>query len=372
MTLHRRTRRGFTLVELLVVIAIIGILVALLLPAVQAAREAARRMSCSNNLKQLALALHNYHDTYKTFPPDAIWLGNPRGTQSAAGDQRNFTWITLLLPFIEQGPLHDQIDFRIPGYNQQVPSTGGITVPLQSITIESLQCPSDTEWQDPPHGFAPTSYAGNAGWDRHRRFWRDQRRAGVFTLMDPVTLGDIKDGTSNTIAIAEVTKSGYCWSNRTRSSCYAGGPASRWQGGSGFLRINNSRVVRTALVASAPWEHDHGWIQDAGKGNLRRADGTDGPIWHPNWDRPYIAAPVFYDHYAMNVNWPSAGSLHPGGAMFALADGSSRFIAETISTGQAVRGRNNANMGINGNIWVAAHTIQGSQQGQQETTVQWP
>jgi prepilin-type N-terminal cleavage/methylation domain-containing protein len=140
-----RLRRGFTLVELLVVIAIIGILVALLLPAVQAAREAARRMSCSNNLKQISLGLHNYHDTYKTFPPDAIWYGNPKGTQAASGDQRHFTWITLLLPFIEQAPLHDAIDFRLPGLNQLVSAGSGGPVPLQSVQLEVVTCPSDTE-----------------------------------------------------------------------------------------------------------------------------------------------------------------------------------------------------------------------------------
>ena len=95
-------RRGFTLVELLVVIAIIGILVALLLPAVQAAREAARRMSCGNNLHQIGIALHNYHDTYKTFPPAAIWKLEKTGAPYTftAGNQRNFTWIALILPFI--------------------------------------------------------------------------------------------------------------------------------------------------------------------------------------------------------------------------------------------------------------------------------
>jgi prepilin-type N-terminal cleavage/methylation domain-containing protein len=98
---HHQRPRGFTLVELLVVIAIIGILVALLLPAVQAAREAARRMSCSNNLKQLTLGIHNYRDTYKAFP--LAW--NPGGWEKA-----QWRWTTYLLPFIEQGPLFDQLN----------------------------------------------------------------------------------------------------------------------------------------------------------------------------------------------------------------------------------------------------------------------
>ena len=103
---RRKPGRGFTLVELLVVIAIIGILVALLLPAVQAAREAARRMSCNNNLKQLALSAHNYHDTYKVFPSSA----NHR--DPAPRPSNGFSWIAKVLPFLEQGPLHDTLDFN--------------------------------------------------------------------------------------------------------------------------------------------------------------------------------------------------------------------------------------------------------------------
>src|SRR6188474_2683919 len=97
-------RRAFTLVELLVVIAIIGVLVALLLPAVQAAREAARRMSCSNNLKQLSLALHNYEDTHKTLPPAGI-------------DSNQMSWTVLLLPYMEQKPLYDQFNFNKGAWN---------------------------------------------------------------------------------------------------------------------------------------------------------------------------------------------------------------------------------------------------------------
>ncbi|MDP6554755.1 MAG: DUF1559 domain-containing protein, partial [Pirellulaceae bacterium] len=194
-----RKTRGFTLVELLVVIAIIGILVALLLPAVQAAREAARRMSCSNNLKQIGIALHNYHDTYKTFPPDAIWWGGNRKTglsrttnnAGVSGGQRNYTWIALILPFMEQQPLHDRIDFKVPGLRQNI----GNNTELQSVVLPAFLCPSDPTYGDKPQagdstspqGFGYTSYAGNAGWDRHRRWLNDQRRAGVFTLIDPVS-----------------------------------------------------------------------------------------------------------------------------------------------------------------------------------------
>ena len=100
---YRRTRGGFTLVELLVVIAIIGILVALLLPAVQSAREAARRMQCQNNLKQLALALHNYHTAHATFPPAGFYDGG-------GANGSTLSWHTTVLPFIEQQNLYDALD----------------------------------------------------------------------------------------------------------------------------------------------------------------------------------------------------------------------------------------------------------------------
>ena len=106
-------RRGFTLVELLVVIAIIGVLVSLLLPAVQQAREAARRMQCTNNMKQLGLALHNYHDTFKTFPRTPWWYNGGGGNQSTEFFS-GFSWRTMILPFIEQGALHDQINWSLP------------------------------------------------------------------------------------------------------------------------------------------------------------------------------------------------------------------------------------------------------------------
>lgn len=135
----RTPYQGFTLVELLVVIAIIGILVALLLPAVQAAREAARRMSCGNNLKQLGLALQNYHDTYKVFPPAHIpfntaYPTTPRNETSA--DNYGPSWMVLILPFMEQQPLHSKID-----WSQSMSHANN--APVRSVFIEGYVCPSD-------------------------------------------------------------------------------------------------------------------------------------------------------------------------------------------------------------------------------------
>src|SRR5688500_9373803 len=117
-------RRGFTIIELLVVIAIIGVLTALLLPAVQAAREAARRMACTNNLKNLGLALHHYHDVYRTFPPGAVGPLTPMFPQYAALKHHGLG--TFLLPYLEQQALGDQYDWSVSWFdspNQQVVKT---------------------------------------------------------------------------------------------------------------------------------------------------------------------------------------------------------------------------------------------------------
>lgn len=147
MSRHYKTKQGFTLVELLVVIAIIGILVALLLPAIQAAREAARRSECSNNLKQLALALHNYHDTHRTFPASSYCnIANaPVGRW-----EHCHSWVESVLPYLEQAAWFDQIDFGVWNNQGVNPSV------LNAIWIPSLMCPSD-----PDRGLYVNSRDGN-------------------------------------------------------------------------------------------------------------------------------------------------------------------------------------------------------------------
>src|SRR5687767_6993146 len=141
MLSRRCERQAFTLVELLVVIAIIGVLVALLLPAVQAAREASRRMQCSNNLKQIALALHNYHDVHKTFPPAYI---------PDADGKPMHSWRVLILPYIEQQPLFTQYDFNEPW-------NGPNNSRLANISIPVYHCPSE------PPGSTTAAYLAISG-----------------------------------------------------------------------------------------------------------------------------------------------------------------------------------------------------------------
>lgn len=327
---------AFTLVELLVVITIIGILIALLLPAVQAAREAARRMSCSNNLKQIGLALHNYHSAFGSFPPEAIWQRIHNNTQQA-GDERSFTWITLILPFIEQGPLHSKIDFKRPLWNQT--DTAG--TPIRSIVLANLQCPSEEQWKSvtQTHGIGWTCYAGAEGWD-----WWDRAGeyyAGVFTLLSATQISDIRDGTSNTVMVGEVGTRSYSGSRNS---------------GEGTPRRGTSGVFRAALVSTMC----HPTIaQEKGRtirGPILKADGS-GPIteWWTPWSSPYAYKPTYVSHYGMNSDWPGPSSMHPGGAQFGLADGSVKFIAQTISCGNPPWDAE----GEYGNVWQAIHTING-------------
>jgi prepilin-type N-terminal cleavage/methylation domain-containing protein len=185
-----RKQTGFTLVELLVVIAIIGILVALLLPAVQAAREAARRMHCGNNLKQWGLAVHNYHDSHKTAPSGIILPGQ-------------WTFRALLLPYVEQQQLHDLIDFKHPLNCFMASTAAGADNPSDDL-VEVYFCPSDPISREVYVGYLgadyiPTEYMGVLGGTGTSAFTND----GVFYVNTNTRFADITDGTSNTLMMGE-------------------------------------------------------------------------------------------------------------------------------------------------------------------------
>jgi len=303
MSRRRSGRRGFTLIELLVVIAIIAILIALLLPAVQQAREAARRAQCKNNLKQLALGCHNYHDVYKTFPPNHIFSRPPGSAANAEG----WGWQVLILPQIEQGPLHQTLgvmDYTLmavlAGDNPAVPDPRGL---LQGTSIDIFRCPSDTT-SEAPRNFAPqarhfgggvgTTAGGLGNWRPPANNYMSSRGTrnnwpnvtdldshGMFSAV-PIRINDCTDGTSNTFLIGE----------RDTMLCRGG----TWIG----VRNPQGNLVRGFYYNTA---------------NVRV------PLNAP--DPPYL--------------WSSRSgcsegfsSLHPGGANFALADGSVRFVSENI------------------------------------------
>jgi prepilin-type N-terminal cleavage/methylation domain-containing protein len=195
-TIAPRSRRGFTLIELLVVIAIIAILIALLLPAVQMAREAARKTQCRNNLKQIGLALHNYHDAFSTFPP-TICVG--------PGDGGEWSLLARILPYVEQGSVYSQINFSLD-YNQtstQFPNG------VKAMRVPMLLCPSDPNDRQRLNAagapdYYPLCYAANLGtwfvYDRASGQFGD----GAFGPNSRTSSRDFVDGMSNTLCFSEV------------------------------------------------------------------------------------------------------------------------------------------------------------------------
>lgn len=280
-----RPLRGFTLVELLVVIAIIGILIALLLPAVQAAREAARRIQCANNMKQIGLALLNYHDTYGRFPRAANWGPN--------SEDKGLGWPVFVLPYMEQVPFYNQVDLGKTVY--QTPNRE-----LGKDDIFGFHCPSDGEgareydFNDPSAEWNVANYTGVAGAGLtaesvvvlEKAHCGDYYTDGILYPYSKTRIADITDGTSNTFLVGERVYE-----------------LRLWMKGSHFVIDPASKVC-----------------VDAAK-NLDWPLNTDeGAICY--WDCPGGRVCLF--------NQLTFGSRHPGGAHFVLADGSVHFIDETI------------------------------------------
>ena len=302
-----RRNHGFTLVELLVVIAIIGILVGLLLPAVQAAREAARRMQCSNNMKQLGLALHNYESSYKCFPPANI-VRISGSTLSGDG----WTWTARILPFVEQTALYNQVS-SVMGTDIGGTNSAPQVLAGRTTRLSFMQCPSHPDGVSNPskNGYQLSTYNAVCG---NTTFNNDQlnqatdvgyRGNGVFYMNSRTRFGDISDGTTNTFLVAEVQDE------------LKGSPNSnRWPGSdrkynfSGGSDGNPPTDITEYLVGMES--------NDPINANTRDANG-------------------FY-----NNTGEYAGSYHTGGAHFTLGDGSVRFISQNIdmSTYRALSTRN--------------------------------
>jgi prepilin-type N-terminal cleavage/methylation domain-containing protein len=361
MSSRIRIRQGFTLVELLVVIAIIGVLVALLLPAVQAAREAARRSSCSNNLKQLGIALHNYHDVHNRFP---YLRGGRNSPSNRCGDYHG---ILALLPHFEQGARFDQWSsdptVRHPydnGYAPWQQQISGILCPSSNVPANryypnamqrSYHFSVGTTVGNQAIANPPAATTNNYFGNTNGLF--GYQNPGIWST--PCPLGpapaihkgfrDITDGSSNTIAISEK--------------------------GLGQTPVTNSIYGHVIFNVSGSDTNPVNCLNRAV--NKKYIAGSSISTWtagslfafgHPHWGAfTTILPPNSPSCYVMNQDNPSncpgifsASSFHPGGALGCMADGSVRFIPETIDCGNFGTGTT-PNIGV----WGAMGTIAGGE-----------
>jgi prepilin-type N-terminal cleavage/methylation domain-containing protein/prepilin-type processing-associated H-X9-DG protein len=324
MPLHSRSRRqalwlsGFTLIELLVVIAIIAILIALLLPAVQQAREAARRSQCKNNLKQIGLALHNYHDTFNTFPPSMIrnWNGGTNNGGCTWQSHPGYSWRAHILPGIDQASLYNVLNFTyLSGCYTGGSADGDGALPggknVKAQVIQTYLCPSD-----PTKPVADGSYAGSnyqellGNTSTGVSIASSANNSKIVGVLNDVgcKIGDILDGTSNTLMVGEV---------------YRGTP-----------------LVEYARPQNRTNQRGHSWLTGGNYGGIgtnippNYAEGSTVPSTVPS----AADANAFYDQIDWSNDYniggsgrrSSGSSKHTGGMQVLMADGSCQFVSNNV------------------------------------------
>ncbi len=337
--IHGRRIRGFTLIELLVVIAIIAILVALLLPAVQQAREAARRTQCRNNLKQLGIALHNYHDTHGMFPSNGV-----AGTTEAVGGRYNQSWLSwsglaMLLPYIEQSNVYNRIDWN---YRWDNNNGGTVNNTMARTRIPAFLCPSD-----PGSGatytanMGPTSYGMSAGpasnWSMRTN------NPGFSTLYKGSKIRDITDGTSNTISMSEmqigVNTGSYGVGTTPRKAWHrvVVGNRLQWANNTNGRNWNSRDASHIAAINAyystclSMYDSGAGWNGSSDEQGRFWASGRVywGP-WHTTLIGPNAGPSCDVDTSVTDMDLKEPSSYHTGGVLVLLADGSARFVSESI------------------------------------------
>jgi len=339
--MRHRSSRGFTLIELLVVIAIIAVLIALLLPAVQSAREAARRAQCINNLKQIGLAIHNYHSAFGTFPPGGSL--NPWGPGSSAPAWSSWTGHALMLNNLEQAPLYNAANFSLSPLFE---IGGAVNLTVYNTRVAAFLCPSDGNAGKE----ATCSYTASVGTSTFfvaptEIGLPNNATSGMFGYLVNYSVADVTDGTSNTVAYSE----------RLVGDPNVSGP--RPGNGTGLTNVGNAANMIDA--SSAPMQ---GLLADLEACSVKfRTDftasdagwrwGLCGMGWTlfntvvpPNgggnykWNQCRVDCCV----QAHASHYSHATSRHPGGVNVLLADGSVKFIKDTVNmrTWMAVGTRN--------------------------------
>jgi prepilin-type N-terminal cleavage/methylation domain-containing protein/prepilin-type processing-associated H-X9-DG protein len=348
--MRSRPRTGFTLIELLVVIAIIAVLIALLLPAVQSAREAARRAQCTNNLKQIGLGMHNYHTSQNVFP---IGVSASKNTWNANnGCDASVTWNgwsvhAMLLPYMEASPIYNSINFSIDPLvcNSQIfQNTAFLTV------VPAFLCPSDPN-SGKKTGFI-NNYCASIGTTIGSVQNYGTDGAGVFGYQIPHGVGDVTDGSSNTIAFAEALAGDTCGAGSLSKDTYRGnGVAIACYSWTVNAQFNANYYLQTVLPnCNAAWNA----IRVSGSSGSGTLGCNRGNYW--GWGAEAMSlfntivppnsaqypwgfcrsgcngccggSPCYLADHAEIAN---ANSQHPGGANILMADGSVRFVKSSIA-----------------------------------------
>jgi prepilin-type N-terminal cleavage/methylation domain-containing protein/prepilin-type processing-associated H-X9-DG protein len=338
---RNRARQGFTLIELLVVIAIIAVLIALLLPAVQSAREAARRSQCSNNLKQMGLAIHNYISTHGTFPIGAILNSDGNFPYGCIGAWFGFSLFAEILANMEQQSVYNAINFSYPagghasnsGFPCTIQDCGYVNRTALITRISTYVCPSDSDQTPYPittstNGYSQSSYAGSAGTFDIWHWWcgcppsvgglacqGSQQIAGdgVFFGNVAVKLQDIPDGTSNTMAVGETSRF-----KNDPDMIFNSWSRAAWFNSAAPNSSRPEGTASTVPAMNAPF--------------LVGNDGIFTGSLNPTGDvNAWLWMQVGYD--GRTFGQFGFRSSHPGGANFLFCDGSARFIKQTIDMG---------------------------------------
>jgi prepilin-type N-terminal cleavage/methylation domain-containing protein len=314
----RIQKRGFTLIELLVVIAIIAILIALLLPAVQQAREAARRSQCRNNLKQVGLAIHNYHDSFNTIPP--AWVSTQ--FQVAAGDVSHWSWGTFLLPYIDQAPLYSLLQPGTRRLDQNL-ALGGATAAALTTPLTVFRCPSDT-------GPSLNNFSSTLGVDATQ-----QTDFGTYVRQGWNGTAAVPIATSNYVISADTGDSITPAFGVSNAAVNPFGPplGVAWSNSRVPFRDVTDGLSNTILVGERAWQLKQLMIGAAAALGFAPAAGTPSATTQCRACNAVVGIPYWgINQTVINANHQSRGysSLHVGGAHFVMGDGGVRFISENI------------------------------------------